>query len=100
MHTVKSSFCLNFAILRLERASRKSKKNLGSIPKQFLATTYEIWDYRFYWNSSDKDKGIQVKTCVTLIIPENPSESLSYVNSVLPHVSKLILDCCAKSCKK
>ena len=30
-----------------------------------------IWDYRLYCNSSDKEKGIQVKTCVTLIIPEN-----------------------------
>ena len=30
-----------------------------------------IWDYLFYWNSSDKVKGIQVKTCITLIIPEN-----------------------------
>ena len=27
-----------------------------------------IWDYRFYWHSLDKEKGLQVKT---LIIPEN-----------------------------
>ena len=27
--------------------------------------------YRFYWNCTDKEHVKQVKTCITLIIPEN-----------------------------
>ena len=48
----------------IERMSRMSKKTWGELAK--TRKFHNIWNYRFYWNSSDKEKGIQVKIFVTL----------------------------------
>ena len=78
----------------IERTSKVSKKNLGRVGQnnfwQQNIKFQNIWDYRFYWNSSDKEKGIQVKTCITLIMPENLKILVSRYLNLTSTLSKFI----------
>jgi hypothetical protein len=46
---------------------------------------------RFYWNSSDNEKGIQVKICVTLIIPKKFKILVSRYHNILKNTRPLPL---------
>ena len=47
------------------------KKGVKASPIHFLATKHQISKHWIDWNLFQKEKAIQVKTCVTLIIPKN-----------------------------